>query len=93
MAPKITNEMREALHHSHGLPVDIEDEQANAVYVLIDKDTFSHLRTVQGNAEEGMRQHLRSFIEEGIASGDYQPTDTVFGDLRQYAEKLASQQA
>jgi len=28
MTPKITNEMREALHRSHGRPVDVEDAGA-----------------------------------------------------------------
>ena len=31
MTPKITNEMRDALNRSHGRPVDVEDDQANAV--------------------------------------------------------------
>jgi hypothetical protein len=90
MTPKITNEMREALHRSHGRPVEVEDEHASAVYVLVDKDTFAHLQETQGQADENTRRHLRSLIEEGIASGDYQPADEVFAALRQYAGDLAS---
>ena len=90
MTPKITNEMREALHRSHGRPVDVEDEQANATYVLIDKSTFAHLQEAQGAADEATRKHLRLLIDDGIESGDYQPADTVFEDLRQYAEQMSS---
>jgi hypothetical protein len=90
MTPKITDEMREALHRSHGRPVEVEDDQASASYVLIDKDTFSHLQQAQGQADQESRRHLRSLIEEGIASGDYQQADRVFAELRQYATGLAS---
>lgn len=37
MTPKITDEMRDALHRSHGRPVDVEDERDRAIYVLMDK--------------------------------------------------------
>ena len=45
---------------------------------------------MHGTADEATRRHLRTLIEEGIASGGYQPADTVFQELRQYAEQLAS---
>lgn len=90
MTPKITDEMRDALHRSHGRPVEVEDEQGTAIYVLIDKDTFAHLQEMQGQADEETRKHLRALIEQGIASGDYKPADAVFAELRQYAGELAS---
>jgi hypothetical protein len=90
MTPKITNEMRDALHRSNGRPVDVEDEQAQAMYVLIDKSTFAHLQEVEGMADEATRKYLRSLVEDGIKSGKYQPADTVFEDLRRYAEQLSS---
>jgi PHD/YefM family antitoxin component YafN of YafNO toxin-antitoxin module len=92
MTPKITDDMREALHRSHGRPVDVEDEQEKAVYVLVRKDTFAQLRETQGTADEATRRHLRALIEEGVASGDYEPADAVFADLRRYAGELASKQ-
>ena len=91
MTPKLTNEMRDALHRNNGRPVEVEDEQGSAVYVLVDKSTFAHLQEAQGHADEDSRQHLRSLIEGGIARGDYQAADKVFADLRQYARGLASQ--
>ena len=91
MAPKLTNEQREALHRSHGKPVDVEDDQASDTYVLINKDTFAHLQELQGNADASTRQHLRKLIEDGIASGDYEPADQVFADLRKFAEQLGSE--
>lgn len=90
MTPKLTNEMRDALHRSNGRPVEVEDEHGSGVYVLVDKDTFAHLQETQGQADEETRRHLRSLIEEGIASGDYKAGDSVFAELRQYAGKLAS---
>ena len=90
MTPKLTNEMRDALHRNHGRPVEVQDEQGSEVYVLIDKSTFAHLQEAQGHADEDSRQHLRSLIEDGIASGEYQAGDKVFADLRQYAGRLAS---
>ena len=72
--------------------MDVGDDQGNSVYVLIDKDTFAQLRAAQGTADEATRRHLRTLIEEGVASVDYQPADEVFANLRRYAEGLATQQ-
>ena len=88
MMPKITEEMRNALHRSHGRPVDVEDELGQAVYVLVPKDTFAQLRESQCAADEATRHHLRLLIEEGVASGDYQPADAVFAELRRYVDAL-----
>ena len=90
MRSKITEDMREALHRSHGHPVDVENEQEKAVYAVVHKDTFAQLRKTQGTADEATRRRLRALIEEGVASGDYQRADTVFAELRRYAGELAS---
>ena len=84
------NEMREALARSHGCPVEVEDEQAAAVYVLIDKNTFAHIQDSQGRADEETRRHLKALIGEGIASGEYRPGEKVFANLRQYVSGLTS---
>jgi len=90
MTPKITNEMRDALHQNHGRPVEVEDDQSSGIYVLIDKTTFAHLQETQGHADDETRQHLQLLIKEGVASGNYEPADAVFAGLRQYAEGLES---
>lgn len=92
MMPKITNEMRDAIRRSQGRPVDVGDDQGEATYVLVGKETFAQMQTALGQAEEASIRHVRSLIEEGIASGDYQPADTVFAELRQFTEKLTSPQ-
>jgi hypothetical protein len=93
MAPKITKEMREALHRNRGKPVDVEDDDESKVYVLMAKDTFVHLQGMQSDGDEETRQALRSLIQEGIDSGPGIPAEQVFADLRQYAEDLAKRSA
>ncbi len=40
MNPKITKEQREALKKELGKPITIEDDQAQAFYVLLPLDTY-----------------------------------------------------
>lgn len=40
MAPKITDEMRQALHQQPDRPLKIEDDQTQKTYVLVSEENF-----------------------------------------------------
>ncbi|MFI4848848.1 hypothetical protein V6x_23350 [Gimesia chilikensis] len=42
MAPKLTDEMRQALLESPDRPLQIEDDQTQKVYLLVPQDDFQH---------------------------------------------------
>jgi hypothetical protein len=69
--------------------VEALDEGGHA-YVIIARDVYLHLQGLAAEAEEQTRQRLRGLIQEGIDSGDYQPADQVFAELREYAAGLDS---
>ena len=43
MAPKLSDEQREAIVSGHGAPIEVEDEQSRRVYILVARDDFSRL--------------------------------------------------
>jgi len=74
MTPKLTDEQREALHHSDG-PVPVEDEQTRRLYYLVDSSTLTSLRQQQDLAA----------IREGIAdmeAGRVAQLDEVVSRIR-----------
>lgn len=40
MRPKLTEEQRTALAHSAGKPVEVEDDQSHAVFLLVSREDF-----------------------------------------------------
>ena len=46
MTPKLTDEMREALHDKTRQPVQVEDEQTHALYVLLPFEVYQRVRSV-----------------------------------------------
>jgi hypothetical protein len=81
MASKITKQQRDALNASHGQPVPVEDEDGHKVYYLVEAD---YLHT--------SHEQLRALIQEGINS-PHVPADEAEGELRRYADQLASKHA
>ncbi len=53
MAPKITHQMREALAQHPGRPLEVEDEQTQKVYMLVDAEQGRML------AEQWIREQLQ----------------------------------
>lgn len=47
MTPKITEEMRQALHQQPDRPLKIEDDQTQKVYLLVPQDEFQHWVNVE----------------------------------------------
>ena len=81
MASKLTSQQREDLRASHGLPVVVEDDEAQKVYYLVDAD-YLH-----SNPE-----HLKNLILEGINS-NHVDADIVEKRLRHFADNLDARNA
>ncbi len=88
MTIKLSAEQLAVLRHGNDR-VEAEDDAGRA-YVIITKDVYLHLQALTADAEEQTRQRLRELIQVGIDSGDYQPADQVFAELREYAAGLDS---
>jgi hypothetical protein len=81
MASKITKQQLDDLNASHGQPVPVEDEEGHRVYYLVDAN---YLHT--------SREQLKALIQEGINS-NHIPAEEAEGELRRYADELASKHA
>ncbi|MBI2480792.1 MAG: hypothetical protein HYV60_19845 [Planctomycetia bacterium] len=88
---RLTSEQLTALRKGHDC-AEVHDESGEP-YVIIRRDAYVHLRELAGDADAVTQDRLRYLIQEGIDSGDYQPHDQVFEDLRAYAADLDSQQS
>ena len=88
MTIKLSAEQLAALRQGNDR-VEAEDETGHP-YVIISQDVYVHLQGLAADAEQQTRQRLRELIQEGIDSGDYQPADQVFAELREYAAGLDS---
>jgi hypothetical protein len=81
MASKITKQQREDLNASHGQPVPVEDDEGHKVYYLVEAD---YLHT--------SHEQLKALIQEGI-NAKHVPAEEAEGELRRYADRLASKHA
>ena len=81
MATKITQQQRDDLNASHGQPVPVEDEEGQKVYFLVEAD---YLHT--------SHEQLKALIQEGI-NANHVPAGEAEGELRRYADQLASKLA
>ena len=68
MTPKLTEEMREALGRQPGGPIEIQDDETNAVYVLVARETFDKL------VDDTLRQALRVGLDQSDR-GESAPLD------------------
>jgi hypothetical protein len=46
MAPKINEEIRQALHEQPGKPIEVEDDQTHLKYVVIPADAFRKVQAL-----------------------------------------------
>ncbi len=46
MAPRISDEIRQALHSNPGKPLEVEDDQTHAKYVMIPSEAFQKLQAL-----------------------------------------------
>jgi len=81
MASKITKQQREDLNASHGQPVPVEDEEGHKVYYLVEAE-YLH----------ASHEQLKALIQEGI-NANHVSAEEAEGELRRYADRLASKQA
>jgi hypothetical protein len=49
MTPKLTKEMREALRADPRQPIQVEDAQSNAQYVLLPLEVYQRIRSIFGD--------------------------------------------
>ena len=88
---RLTSEQQTALRQGRDC-AEVHDESGEP-YVIIRRDAYVHMRELAGDAEAVAQHRLRELIQEGIDSGDYQPHDQVFEELRAYAAHLDSPQS
>lgn len=81
MASKITKQQRDDITASHGQPVPVEDDDGHKVYYLVAAD---YLHT--------SHEQLRTLIQDGI-NAPHVPADEAEGELRRYADQIASKHA
>jgi bifunctional DNA-binding transcriptional regulator/antitoxin component of YhaV-PrlF toxin-antitoxin module len=77
MAPKLTDEQRQALEARPGQPVEIEDDRTQRVYILVARDDVESL------FDERLRRELQIGIEQAdrghVADWDL---DEMLGEAR-----------
>ncbi len=61
MAPKLTEEMRQALRHQPDTPLEIEDDETRTSYVVIAKETFAQM------VDEELRRQLQIGFDQADA--------------------------
>ncbi len=90
MTEKLTPEIRQALSANPGQPLPVEDAESQKMYVLIERDEYLQLNSLQNEPlpNEDARKQLKTMISDGIHSGPSVPADEVFVDLRQRAAQL-----
>lgn len=89
MNPQLSPEQRQALQASNNRPLEVDDGDGHP-YVILSKEIFIHLQSLQIDAEQETQESLRRLVNDGIASGDYQPADEVFSELRSFVKGLNS---
>lgn len=65
MTPKLTDEMREALRADPRQPVQVEDEQTHAQYVLLPLEVYKRVRSIV--ADELVISHTYAAQDESLA--------------------------
>jgi hypothetical protein len=78
MAPKLTQEQRDAIKQRGG-SIEIEDDETRKIYVLIEGDL--HHRAMQALEEHDARRAIRAGIDE-LESGRVVPFADVDARLR-----------
>ena len=68
MTPKLTEEMREALDRRAGGPIEIQDDETNAVYVLVAREAFGKL------VDDALRQAVQVGLDQSDR-GESEPWD------------------
>jgi len=81
MAPKITPEMRAALSHHPGQPVEVEDDETRRVYLLVDAERGRALAEqwikdqLQVGSDAAARGEIVDFDPESIKAAGRQRMD------------------
>jgi bifunctional DNA-binding transcriptional regulator/antitoxin component of YhaV-PrlF toxin-antitoxin module len=68
MAPKLTDEQRQALESRPGEPVEVEDDRSQRIYILVARDDFRHL------LDEQLRRQLQIGFDQAD-QGDVEDWD------------------
>ena len=86
MAPKLTDEQRQALEARPGQPVEIEDDRTQRVYILVARDD------VQPLFDEQLRRDLQVGFEQADR-GDVEDwdLDEMLGEARRRRDARSAQ--
>lgn len=61
MAPKLSEEQRQAIESRHGGPIEVQDDRTQQTYVLVGRDEFRRL------VEDQLRRELQIGIDQAEA--------------------------
>ena len=77
MTVRLPDELRTVVVTHPGVPVELVDEQTQAVYVLMSADEFKRLKTV---AEDNLSDTYAAQIESAMRAGWDQPIMDEYND-------------
>ena len=75
MSPKLSQEQREALQRHPGQPIEVEDEQDHAIYVLIARDQFRKEQGGRVDRDKIKQAILARRDESRQLNEDWEPAD------------------
>ncbi len=79
MHPKLSNEQREALQKEPGKPITVEDDQAQALYVLLPFDTYQKVQALVGGEEFDPNEFM-PLVHEALADDIDAPGMELYDD-------------
>ena len=87
MTPKLTDEMREALRDTTQQPVEVEDDQTHALYVLLPVDIYQRVRSIIQSDEFDISETSRA-QDEAMATVWEDPALDVYNDYDSIGPQL-----
>lgn len=87
MIPKLTPEMREALHQTPGQPVTVEDDETHLHYVLLPLSIYQRVRSVCGEESIDVFESYPAQSAVAGAAGWDDPEMAVYDDYDSHVPK------
>ena len=87
MTPKLTPEMREALLHTAGQPVTVEDDQTHLQYVLLPLGIYQRVRSIFGDESFDVADTYAAQSAVAGAAGWDDPEMAIYDDYDSHRPK------
>jgi len=86
MTPKISKEQREALQREPGKPITVEDDQAQAFYVLLPLDTYQKVQALV-SGDEFDSDEFMPLVHEALADDIDAPGMELYDNYDEHRPK------